>query len=355
MAESKGTILVVDDEMLNRTLLSTNLKGAGYTVSTAEDGEQALLGLRNEPFDVVLLDLMMPGMDGFQVLEQMKADNALRGVPVIVVSAEEDAQSVVRCIEMGAVDHLPKPFDPVLLHARINSALATKRLYDQQANYRKDLEKRVWEQTQSLQKSYEQLQTALNGTVFALSSVVELRDPYTAGHQQRVTHLACAIAREMGLTDDRIEGIRVSGLLHDIGKICVPAEILAKPGRIADIEFNIIKIHPQVGYEILKNVEFPWPVADIVAQHHEALDGSGYPKGIAGDDVLLESRIIMVADIIEAMATHRPYRPSLGMEVAMGEIQKGRGTRYDAAVVDVCETLLLEKGYELESPAAHPR
>jgi len=149
MAESKGTILVVDDEMLNRTLLSTNLKGAGYTVSTAEDGEQALLGLRNEPFDVVLLDLMMPGMDGFQVLEQMKADNALRGVPVIVVSAEEDAQSVVRCIEMGAVDHLPKPFDPVLLHARINSALATKRLYDQQANYRKDLEKRVWEQTQS--------------------------------------------------------------------------------------------------------------------------------------------------------------------------------------------------------------
>ena len=177
MAESKGTILVVDDEMLNRTLLSTNLKGAGYTVSTAEDGEQALLGLRNEPFDVVLLDLMMPGMDGFQVLEQMKADNALRGVPVIVVSAEEDAQSVVRCIEMGAVDHLPKPFDPVLLHARINSALATKRLYDQQANYRKDLEKRVWEQTQSLQKSYEQLQTALNGTVFALSSVVELRDP----------------------------------------------------------------------------------------------------------------------------------------------------------------------------------
>lgn len=347
MPADHGRVLVVDDELINRTLISTDLQEAGFQVSLAENGEDALMGLRAQPFDVVLLDLNMPGLDGSEVLRRMKEDPELRHIPVIVLAAIEEMDKVVECVKMGATDHLAKPFNAVLLHARITAALASKRLHDQQETYRRELERRVWEKTQDVQRSYEQLQQTLDGTVFALSSVVEMRDPYTAGHQQRVTVLSCAIAEEMGLPDDQIEGIRVTGLLHDIGKICVPAEILSKPGRIAETEFNIIKGHPRVGHDILKNINFPWPVAQVVLQHHEALDGTGYPLGLEADDILLESRIIAVADVVEAMSTHRPYRPSLGVDKAIEELTSKRAKRFDAAVVDACLELCKKGKLEL--------
>ncbi len=197
-------------------------------------------------------------------------------------------------------------------------------------------------------ESEDQLRRALKGVVQAMSVTVEMRDPYTAGHQRRVSRLSVGIAREMGLPERQIEGIRMAGDIHDIGKIYVPAEILSKPGKLTDIEFTIIKTHPQVGYDILKNIEFPWPIADIVVQHHERLDGKGYPAGLKGDAILLEARIIIVADVVEAMSSHRPYRPAHGIDKALEEISLHRGTLYDAAVVDACLRLFKEKGFSLE-------
>ncbi len=199
-----------------------------------------------------------------------------------------------------------------------------------------------------LRQSIEKLQSAMEGTVHALASTTERRDPYTAGHQQRVAQLACAIAREMGLPDEQIEGIRVAGSLHDIGKMYVPAEILSRPGQITDIELSLIKIHPQVGHDILEAVEFPWPVAQIVLQHHEKLDGSGYPAGLKGEEILLEARILAVADVVEAMSSHRPYRPTRGTDKTLEEISENRGVLYDPEVVDACLKLLTEKGFGFE-------
>lgn len=355
MAQGRGTILVVDDSMFNRGVLTGYLIKANYLVEAAANGEQALELLRSRPFDAVLLDLNMPGIDGFGVLERMKSDNALRHIPVIVISGDDEMDTVVRCIEMGAADHLPKPINPVLLRARINSSLAAKRQHDQEEVYRSEIERsnrslesRVQEQVHQLRESFAKLRKTLEGTVLALSSAVEIRDPYTAGHQQRVTSLSCAIGREMGLTEDQVEGLRVAGLLHDIGKICIPAEILVRPGRISEIEFSLIKTHAQVGYDILRPIEFPWPVAQIVGQHHESMDGSGYPTGCIGNDILIEARILKVADCVEAMATNRPYRASLGMDAALAKITKQSGITFDPVPVEVCKGLFEKKGFQFE-------
>jgi PAS domain S-box-containing protein/putative nucleotidyltransferase with HDIG domain len=198
---------------------------------------------------------------------------------------------------------------------------------------------------EKLAQSVEDLRRTISATVQVIAHVVETRDAYTAGHQRRVANLARAIALEMHLPAHTIEGIRVAGVIHDIGKISVPAEILSKPGELRQKEFELIKDHPQTGYEILKDVEFPWPIAEIVVQHHERIDGSGYPRGLKGEEVLLEARIIAVADAVEAIASHRPYRPARGIEVALGEIEKNRGVLYDPDVVDTCIRLFREKAY----------
>ncbi len=201
---------------------------------------------------------------------------------------------------------------------------------------------------EELKKSFEQQKIAMEGTVRAIAYTIETRDPYTAGHQRRVTKLACTIGEEMKLSENRIEGLRMSGELHDIGKIHVPAEILSKPGQISEAEYTIIKTHPQVGHDILKTIEFPWPVARIVLQHHERIDGSGYPSGLKSKDILLEAKILAVADVIEAMATHRPYRPALSIEESLNEISKNKGKLYDSKVVDICLNVFKEKKFKFE-------
>ena len=198
-----------------------------------------------------------------------------------------------------------------------------------------------------IEKTLNDLRKALGGTIEAMALMVETRDPYTAGHQRRVSNLARGIATEMGVSKDQIQGVRMAGVIHDIGKISVPGEILSKPGSIGTNEFGIIKEHPQVGYNILKTVDFPWPIAQIVLQHHERMDGSGYPDGISGDNILIEARILAVADVVEAMASHRPYRAALGIDLALNEISKNRGSSYDSKVVDACLRLFNEKGYRL--------
>ncbi|MDP2751089.1 MAG: HD domain-containing protein, partial [Rhodocyclaceae bacterium] len=193
----------------------------------------------------------------------------------------------------------------------------------------------------------EKLEHSLDHAVTAIAATVEMRDPYTAGHQRRVAKLAAAIAVEMGLPPDQIEGLRMAGVVHDIGKIHVPAEILANPSKLTQAEFEIIKTHPQAGYEILKGIDFPWPVADIVRQHHEKLDGSGYPNGLSGESILLEARILTVADVVEAMASHRPYRPGFGIFPSLQEISRNKGKIYDHRVTEACLRLFLEKNYEI--------
>ncbi|MBN1534303.1 MAG: HD domain-containing protein [Spirochaetes bacterium] len=199
---------------------------------------------------------------------------------------------------------------------------------------------------EEIKKGYETLRKILFDSIHAMSIALEFRDPYTAGHQKRVSELAVTIARSMKQGDSCIEGIYLASIVHDIGKICVPAEILTRPKKLDAIEFEIIKEHSLKGYQILKDVEYPWPIADIVHQHHERMDGSGYPNKLMGDDILMEARILAVADVVEAMASHRPYRPSLGIELALSEIRKGAGTLYDREVASACIDLFHD-GYIL--------
>jgi PAS domain S-box-containing protein len=199
-----------------------------------------------------------------------------------------------------------------------------------------------------LKQSFNSLQDSLTGAVQAMATVVESRDPYTAGHQRRVAELAHAIASEMRLPINQIDGLRMAAVIHDLGKIAVPAEILSKPTKLKKSEFELIQDHPQAGYEILKDIVFPWPIARIVLEHHEKMDGSGYPNGSVGENILLESKILTVADVVEAMASHRPYRPALGIDAALKEIEKNKGTHYDVTVVEACLSLFREKGFQLE-------
>jgi PAS domain S-box-containing protein len=197
-------------------------------------------------------------------------------------------------------------------------------------------------------ESADRMRKALGATVQAIAVTVETRDPYTAGHQRRVADLARAMATEMNLPADQIDGIRMVAIIHDLGKLSVPAEILSKPTKLTALEFSLIKTHAQSGYDILKDIDFPWPIARIVLEHHERMNGSGYPNGLTGDNMLLESQILAVADVVESMASHRPYRPSLGIEAALEEIEKNRGTLYDTGAVDACLRVFREKSYHLE-------
>ena len=201
---------------------------------------------------------------------------------------------------------------------------------------------------EALKKTLENLRKAFGTTIQVMVAAVESRDPYTAGHQLRVADLARAIATEMGLPHEKIEGIRMAASIHDIGKLSIPAEILSKPTRLSDIEFSLIKEHPRKGYEMLKDVESPWPLAQIVYQHHERMDGSGYPRNLKGDEILIEARIMAVADVVEAMGSHRPYRPTVGLNAALEEIGNNTGTLYDADAVDACLRLFREKGFQLD-------
>jgi PAS domain S-box-containing protein/putative nucleotidyltransferase with HDIG domain len=201
---------------------------------------------------------------------------------------------------------------------------------------------------EDIQKNLRKLRQALRETIQAIALIIETKDPYTAGHQRRSTQLAEAIARELGLPEEQCEGIRMAGFIHDLGKIAVPSEILSKPNPLNEIERAIIQNHVRAGYEILKTVEFPWPVAQVVLQHHERLDGSGYPSGLTGEGILLEARILAVADVVEAMASYRPYRPARGIKEAFQEIAQGRDRLYDPQVVDACLKLFSEKGFSFE-------
>jgi putative two-component system response regulator len=335
-------ILAVDDTPASLRLLTDILSSEGYQVRSAINGELALRAATAQPPQLVLLDVSMPGMDGFEVCRRMKQEPQLHDVPVIFVSALSETPEKLKGFDIGGVDYVTKPFQREELLARVRTHLELYRL-----NHH--LEEMVEERTLSLSESEQRLKKNLLESVSAVAAMVELRDPYTAGHQKRVAQIADAIAHELDLSEEMIEGINIAGVVHDVGKISVPTEILSKPGKLNDPEFSLIKQHPDMGYEILKEIDFPWPIAQTIRQHHERLDGSGYPSGLSGDVILMEARILSVADVIEAMASHRPYRPGLGIENALAEIESERGTKFDSDVVDAALRLFREKGYQLET------
>lgn len=335
-----GYILAVDDTPASLRLLTDILKAEGYEVHSAISGELALHAAIAQPPELILLDVSMPGMSGFEVCQQLKAQQHTRDIPVIFVSAMSETLEKVKGFALGAVDYVTKPYQREELLARVHTHLELHRL-------RHRLEDMVEERTQSLRESETKLRASLLDSISALAATVEMRDPYTAGHQRRVAQIATAIAHELGLTEQQIEGLYLAAVVHDVGKVKIPAEILSKPGKLTEVEFLLIQQHPEAGYDILKEVDFPWPIAQFVLQHHERIDGSGYPQKLRGDAILPEARILAVADVIEAMASHRPYRPSLGIETMLEEIGSKRGTLYDAAVVDAALRLFREKGYTL--------
>ena len=340
--KDKGKILVVDDTPATLRLLTDILKAEGYEVRSAISGELALHAAKTSPPELILLDIRMPEMDGYEVCRRLKTQPETCEVPVIFVSAASETEEKVRGFEMGAVDYVTKPYQRDELLARVRTHLELNRL-------RNHLEFLVEERTAELRQSEKKQKNNLLESIASLAAIVEMRDPYTAGHQRRVTQLAIAIAKELQLSEDQIEGIQLAGVMHDGGKIRVPAEILSMPRRLTELEFRFIKEHAQGGYEILKTIDFPWPIAQIVLQHHERLDGSGYPNGLKGQEILLEAKIIAVADVVEAMASHRPYRAALGLDKALEEITLNKGKLYEPAVVDICIKLFREQSFSFQN------
>jgi putative nucleotidyltransferase with HDIG domain len=329
-------ILVVEDDELIRDMIKQNVESAGYECTIAESGLDALkiLDEGKKNVDVIITDIRMPGLNGIELTMKVKDKH---DSDVIVMTGFAEDFTYEKVIESGASDFFQKPINPRELMLRLKRVLKERILFAERNQ--SDAE---------LKQSFEKLRRAQDQTVVALASAAEIRDPYTSGHQQRVTKLACSIAENMDLSENLIEGLRIAGLLHDIGKISVPAEILSKPGKITQDEYNIIKQHCQIGYEILKGIEFPWPVAQIVLQHHEKMNGSGYPFGLTGEEILLEARILTVADVIEAMSSHRPYRPGLGIDKALDEVINNKSTFFDPVVVDTCWDLFSNGKFKFE-------
>jgi putative two-component system response regulator len=280
-------------------------------------------------------------MDGYEVCTALKNFPETASIPIIFITSKNDTIDKTRAFDVGAVDYITKPFHSAEVKARVKTHLAHAGLQKQLKSQNETLENSV------KQKTFE-IKEMLQGSIYGMALMAEIRDPYTAGHQQRVSLLACTIAEKMGLAKSIIDGIRIAGILHDIGKIRVPVSILNRTGYLLDAEKAVIKVHPQVGYEILKNIPFPWPCAEIVYQHHERLDGSGYPLGLQGDDILLESRILSVADVTEATSSFRPYRPAQGIATALREISKKRGKEFDKEVVDACLAVFQDSSLQFE-------
>jgi putative two-component system response regulator len=384
--ENGKKILLVEDSKLQASSLAEILSEAGYTTKTAYNGLEGLQMLTRWRPDLIISDVWMPKMNGYEFCKALNSDKALDNIPVILVTSVSNFGNIVKGLGVGADYYLTKPYSKTLLLSMVGSILNKSGQYNgadsddvsavlshdapgssrqilnflfstyenllqqneeitrtkQELRTLNDhLEKRVKEKTDSLQK-------ILNGTVIALARMVEIRDPYTAGHQIRVSQLAKAIGHEMGLSEERCEGVRIVGLLHDIGKIIVPAEILCKPSKLTDYEFRCIKEHSRAGYDILEGIEFPWPVATAVVQHHERLNGSGYPSGLSGDHIIEEAKILAVADVIESMASHRPYRPALGIGLALDEIACQTGILYDPEIAAVALKLFREKNFIFE-------
>ena len=329
-------ILVVDDDDDIRDILSYGIEASGCHCLTADSAETALKILESEPLEVVISDVQMKGMSGLDLCRHIKEHY---DADVIIITGLVNNFAYEEIIGQGASDFIEKPIRLAEIVARLKRVL-----------YERQTREQLKRTADELRQNGQRFQKAMEGSVQAIALAVEMRDPYTSGHQNRVADLACAIARILEMPEDRIYGLRMASVIHDLGKLTIPGEILCKPGRLSGPEYAMIRTHVQSGYDILKKIDFPWPLADIVIQHHERLDGSGYPQGLSGDEILLEARILSVADVFETIGSHRPYRPSLGLQKAMNELIDNSGRLYDSDVVHACRKLVDEMDYRLDGP-----
>jgi putative two-component system response regulator len=329
-------ILIVEDVPTDAELCQREVRKVigSCQFQVVETRHEYLAALREFLPDVILCDYSMPGFDGLSALRL--ALEYYPETPFIMVTGSVTENVAVECMKAGAWDYIIKEhikrLGPAVLNAmEKRQTLMTKRKAEEER-----------------EAAYRALDKALNDSITAMSKMVEMRDPYTAGHQTKVADLSVAIARELKLPEEHVKYLRIAALIHDIGKIHIPSDILNKPGKLRDMEWELIRIHAQGSYDILKSIEFPWPIAQIAWQHHERLNGSGYPNGLGGDQILLEAKILAVADVVDAMSSYRPYRPSLGIDKALEEISQNRGVLYDPAIVDACLKLFRDDSYKLE-------
>lgn len=379
---SEKTVLIVDDDECILLSLRRLLQSGEYRVFTARNGTEALSIMEENEVGLVITDNIMPGMTGIEFLNEARErwPDTIR----IMLTGHAGLDSATDAINQGAVFRfLAKPWNPEELRLLVDQCIEQYGLTQENKRlhalvevhnallkqWNESLREKVDERTEELRhkntelqglyeeqrrsathlrQSLEDLREAMVGTVEAMAFATELRDPYTAGHQRRVSELAFAIANEMGLAEEQASTIRLAGMIHDVGKLSVPVELLTRPGRLSETEFHLIKAHPQAGYDILRRIQLPWPIAEITLQHHERLDGSGYPSGLRGGAILLAARVLAVADVVEAMAFHRPYRASLGVENALQEISGNRAVLYDPNVVDACLRLFKTQAFEFE-------
>ena len=342
MDESKTNlkVLICDDDPADRKLVKYCLKQmGGEALTVLEAGEQGEIEavLSTTAPDVVLMDLQMPGKSGLDWLDEVVERKI---APVIMLTGYGNEDIAVTTIQRGAAGYISK------------NSLRPQKLADAIAgattNWKRKIDSGEAPVAAVLNKtSTQKLDTVGLETVKALATMAEMRDPYTAGHQRRVSELAGALAESLKLSSEQVTTVRLAGIVHDIGKVRVPAEILTNPGRLTDAEFTIIKSHPQVGFDIIRNIELPWPIARIIREHHERVDGSGYPLSLRNGDIALESKILAVADVVEAMASHRPYRPALGVDKAILEISAHQKDFYDPSVVEACVKLLKDGVFKL--------
>ena len=321
-------ILVVDDDTANLRMASHILTAEGMRVSCLKSGEDALRFLQENRPDLILLDIHMPGMDGFETIAAVRDNEKTADIPVIFLTADDDSETETQGLKAGAMDFIKKPFVPQVLLLRVRHTIELIRL---QENLAQEVEKK----TQEVKAQHEKLDKISMQIVKALSGAIDAKDTYTNGHSTRVADYSRKIAKHAGFSAKQQDDIYMMGLLHDVGKIGIPGVIINKPGKLTDEEFEKIKTHPALGEGILKNItEFP-QLAVGARWHHERYDGKGYPDGIAGEDIPTEARIIAVADAYDAMSSRRSYRDVLAQNVVREEMAEGRGTQFDPDFADI--------------------
>ncbi len=326
-------ILVVDDEDSIREVVSTLLTARGYQCTVATNGREALQKFQTLAPDLVLSDIVMPEMDGLRLLEATRSRDG--DVPVIMVTALHDITTAIEAIRRGAYDYLLKPFEKDQLYLSVRRALEHRRLVADNRRYQNELETLVAERTEQLTRALADLEHSYDYTLEALGGALDLKDKETEGHCQRVTAFTIAIAKGMGIGREEIRQIARGAFLHDIGKMGVPDWILRKPGPLTDEEREVVRKHCDIGYEMLRRIPFLKEAAEIVLSHQEFFDGTGYPRGLRGDQIPLGARIFAIADTLDAMISDRPYRSALPLQTAKEEIKRCAGTQFDPKVVDI--------------------
>jgi putative nucleotidyltransferase with HDIG domain len=334
--QRKAAVMVIDDDDSVLKTIILILEEEGYHVEAFSTGKEAIDKFNNN-IHAVVLDINMPDLTGLQVFKRIKSINPY--VPIIFHTGTTAMQEERRDLRRQFRPHAyVQKGDPEQLMDTVVSAVESYGIIFRNVKLSESL-------YEELKKSTDKIKTNIEGTIHAMAMTVEMRDPYTAGHQRQVANLASAIAEKMDIPREQINSIHLAGTIHDIGKMQVPTEILSKCGKLTKLEFDMIKTHSQAGYDILKTIEFQWPIAEFVLQHHERMDGSGYPSGLKGESILIEARILSVADVVDAIVPHRPYRPALGIEKAQEEIFNNRGILYDSNVVDACLSIISDKTF----------